>query len=80
VKRMRPGSSAAASRSRTRLAHRHSDDTGHDFALRQMAVADNTLPTVLSLDIGMLGEEIRDLGLYSLGEQRARARRKISVS
>jgi len=29
-----------------------------------MAVADNTSPNVLGLEIGMLGEEIRDLGLY----------------
>jgi len=38
-----------------------------------MAVADNTFPTVLGLEIAMLGEEMRDLGLYGLSQQGARA-------
>ena len=38
-----------------------------------MAAMDNTLPTVLGLEIGMVGEEIRDLSLYGLSQQGARA-------
>jgi hypothetical protein len=44
-----------------RLAHRYKAGTGHNFALRK--IADNTCPTVLGLEIGMLGEVIRDLSL-----------------
>ena len=38
-----------------------------------MAVAHNALAAVLSLQARMLGEKISELGLYGLGEQRARA-------
>src|SRR5215468_276847 len=57
----------------TRLADRDRADTGQDFAFRQMAVAHNTLAAVLSLKIRMLGKKIRDLGLYGLSQQAARA-------
>jgi hypothetical protein len=33
-----------------------------------VAVPHNTVPTVLGLEIGMFGEEIRDLGLYGLSQ------------
>jgi hypothetical protein len=51
-------------------------DTGHHLALRQMAVAHNALAAILSLEARMLGEKISDLGLYGLGQQRARALRQ----
>src|SRR5215470_16692601 len=38
-----------------------------------MAVAHNALAAILSLEARMLGKKIRDLGLYGLGQQRARA-------
>ena len=45
-----------------------------------MAVAHNALAAILGLEISMLGEKIRDLGLYGLSKERARALRKIPVS
>jgi hypothetical protein len=45
-----------------------------------MAVAHKTPAAVRGFEIGMLSEKIRDLGLYGLSQQAARARRKISVS
>jgi len=45
-----------------------------------MAVAHNALAAILGLEIGMLGEKIRDLGLDRLRQQRARPCRRISVS
>jgi hypothetical protein len=36
-------------------------------------VADNAVAAVLGPKIGMLGEEIRDLGLYGVRQQAARA-------
>jgi hypothetical protein len=38
-----------------------------------MAVAHNALAAILSLEARMLGEKIRDLCLYGLSQQRARA-------
>jgi hypothetical protein len=35
-----------------------------------VAVADDTLEAILSLEISMLAKKIRDLGLDGLGEQR----------
>src|SRR5262245_25733004 len=68
---MRPGSSAAASRSRARgLADRNRADTCQHLALWQMAVARNALAAVLGLEISMLGEKIRDLGLKRFRQQR----------
>ena len=70
---MRSGSVASASRSRTRgwrTAIR--TDTGHHLALRQVTVAHDALVAIRCLQIGMLAEKIRDLGLYRLGEQAAR--------
>src|SRR5262249_6084382 len=55
----------------TGLADRHGADTGHDLTPRQMTVAHNALAAVLRLEISMLGEKIRDLGLYRLSQQRA---------
>jgi len=54
-----------------RLADRDWANTGHDLAFRQMAMAHNA-SAVRGLEIGMLGEKIRDLGLYGLSQQRAR--------
>ena len=54
----------------TRLADGDRTDTGHHLALRQVTVADDALVAVLGLQIGMLAEKVRDLGLYRLGEQR----------
>ena len=53
-----------------RLAHGDRPDAGHNLALGQVAVADDTLEAILSLEISMLAKEIRDLGLDGLGEQR----------
>jgi hypothetical protein len=44
-------------------------DAGHHFALGQVAVPNDTLVPVLGLEIGMLAEKIRDLGLNRLGQQ-----------
>jgi len=38
-----------------------------------MAVANNALAAIFGPEITMLGEKIRDLGLYGLSQQRARA-------
>jgi hypothetical protein len=54
---------------RTRLANGDRADTGHHFALRQVTVADAALMAVRGLQIGMLAEKIRDLGLDCLGQQ-----------
>jgi len=67
---MRPGSAAAGlTIANTRLADGDRTDTGHHLALRQVTVADDALVTVLGLQIGMLAEKVRDLGLDRLGEQ-----------
>ena len=57
----------------TRLADRDSTDTSHDLAFRQTAVAHKALAAILSLEAHMPGEKIRDLGLYGLRQQGARA-------
>src|SRR5258707_2727758 len=44
-------------------------DTGHHLALWQVTVAHDALMTVLGLQIGMLAEKVRDLGLDRLGQQ-----------
>src|SRR5271156_4945447 len=56
----------------TRLADGDRTDTGHHLALRQVTVADDALVTVRGLQIGMLAEKIRDLGLDRLGQQGTR--------
>jgi hypothetical protein len=56
----------------TRLADADRADAGHHFAPGQMAVADEPLAAILRLEIGMLGEELGDLGLDSLGQQGTR--------
>src|SRR5438876_1416386 len=55
-----------------RLADGDRADTGHHLALRQMTVADDALVAVPGLQIGMLAEKVRYLGLYRLGKQRTR--------
>jgi len=55
-------------------------DTGHHLALRQVTVADDAPVTVLGLQIRMLAEKVRDLGLDRPGEQGTGPLRKISVS
>ena len=47
-------------------------DTGHHLGLRQVTVADDALVAVLGLQIGMLAEKVRDLGLDRLGQQSTR--------
>jgi hypothetical protein len=54
----------------TRLADGDRADTGHHLALRQVTVADDALVAVRGLQIGMLAEKVRDLGLDCLGQQR----------
>jgi hypothetical protein len=70
--RMRSGSVASASRSRTRLADGDRTDTGHHLAFRQVTVAHDALAAVRSLQIAMLAEKVRDLGLDRLGQQSTR--------
>jgi hypothetical protein len=48
-------------------------DPGHHLALRQVTVADDALVAVRGLQIGMLAEKVRDLGLDCLGQQSTRA-------
>jgi hypothetical protein len=56
-----------------RLADRNRADARHDLAFREVAVAHKALAPVRDLEIGMLSEKIRDLGLYGLSQQAARA-------
>jgi hypothetical protein len=68
--RMRPGSVASASRSRTRGWRTATGPIpDHHLALRRMTVADDALAAVPGLQIGML---VRDLGLDRLGQRRTR--------
>ncbi len=53
----------------TRLADGDRTDTGHHLALRQVTVADDALVAVLGLQIGMLAEKVRDLGLDRPGRE-----------
>ena len=64
----------------TRLADGDRTDTGHHLALRQVTVADDALVAVPGLQIGMLVEKVRDLGLDRPGEQGTAPLRKTSVS
>jgi hypothetical protein len=45
-----------------------------------VTVADHTLVTILGLQIGMLAEKVRDLGLDALVSRARAPLRKISVS
>src|SRR5258708_1282597 len=56
----------------TRLADRDRTDTGHHLAFRQVTVAHDALVAVRGLQIGMLAEKVRDLGLDRLGQQSTR--------
>jgi hypothetical protein len=56
----------------TRLADGDRTDTGHHLAFRQVTVAHDALVTVRSLQIGMLAEKVRNLGLDRLGQQSTR--------
>jgi hypothetical protein len=56
----------------TRLADGDRTDTGHHLALRQVTVADDALMAVRGLQIGMLAEKVRNLGLDRLGQQGTR--------
>jgi hypothetical protein len=51
---------------------RQPDRTGHHLALRQVTVADDAPVTVRGLQIGMLAEKVRDLGLDRMGQQGTR--------
>src|SRR5450631_60314 len=57
----------------TRLADRDRTDTGHHLALRQVTVAHDPLVAVRGLQIGILAEKVRDLGLDRLGQQSTRS-------
>src|SRR5215470_913181 len=74
-RRCKANAAGIASRSlaiaHTGLADRDRADTCQHHALRQMAVAHNALAAVLALEISMLGEKIRDLGLDRLRQQPA---------
>src|ERR1700741_5687220 len=56
----------------TRLADGDRTDTGHHLAFRQVTVAHDALVAVRSLQIGMLAEKVRDLGLNRMGQQSTR--------
>src|SRR6202030_1533284 len=56
----------------TRLADGDWTDTGHHLAFRQVTVAHDALVAVRSLQIAMLAEKVRDLGLDRLGQQSTR--------
>src|SRR5450432_54919 len=56
----------------TRLADGDRTDTGHHLAFRQVTVAHDALVAVRGLQIGMLAEKARDLGLHRLGQQGTR--------
>ena len=72
MKRMRLiiGSTTVA---HARLAHADRADAGHDLAFRQVPVANHALAASSGLEIDMLGEEFRHLGLDRLGQQGARS-------
>jgi hypothetical protein len=53
----------------TRLADGDWTDSGHHLALRQVTMANHALVAVLGLQIGMLAEKVRDLGLDRLRQQ-----------
>jgi hypothetical protein len=55
----------------TELADRDRADTCHDFAFRQMAVANNALTAIFGLQISVIGEKIRDLSLCYLSHRHA---------
>src|ERR1700732_1058941 len=57
----------------TRLADGDRTDTGHHLALRQVTVAHDPLVAVRGLQIGILAEKVRDLGLDRLGQQSTRS-------
>jgi hypothetical protein len=48
-------------------------DAGHNLALRQVAVADNTLAPIPGLELVMPDEKVRDLRLDRPGKQATRA-------
>src|SRR5271157_380986 len=57
----------------TRLARGDRTDTSHDLALGQAPMTHNAPMAVGGLEIGMLRQELRDLRLDGLGQQRARS-------
>jgi hypothetical protein len=57
----------------TRLPDGDRPDPGHHLALGQMAVAHEPPAASLGLEIGMAGEELRDLGLDRLRQQGPRS-------
>ena len=80
MNRMRVGSSAPASRSRTRLAHRHGPDARHDLALWQMPVPDDAAAAVVGLQIGGRGQKLGHFRFDRLGQKRRAPSRRTSVS
>src|ERR1700724_576505 len=56
----------------TRLADDDRTDTGHHLAFRQVTVAHDALVAIRCLQIGMLAEKIRYLGLDRLSQQSTR--------
>src|ERR1700722_75013 len=72
---MRSGSAASAPRSRTRgWGAGARPDPGLPPPPRQVTVADAAPVTVRGLQIGMLAEKVRDLGLDRMGQQGTRPR------
>lgn len=63
----------------TRLPDGDRTDTGHHLAFQQVTVAHDALVAVRSLQIGMLAEKVRDLGLDRLSNRARAPLRKISV-
>ena len=55
-----------------RLVDGHRTDAGHHLALWQVAMADDSPMAVRGLQIGMLANKVRDLGLNGLGQQDTR--------
>ena len=67
---MQLGSLAVVSRiAHTRLADGDRTDTGHHLCAPAVMAMDNPLVAVLGLQIGMLVQKVRDLGLDHPGEK-----------
>src|SRR5205085_4961825 len=66
------GASVRLAITHTRLADRDRTDTGHHLTLRQVTVAHDAPVAVRGLQIGMLAEKVRDLGLDRPGQQSTR--------
>ena len=68
-----PGIIGSATVAHARLAHADRADAGHHLAFRQVPVTNHAAQASSGLQIDMLGEEFRHLGLDRLGQQGARS-------